>query len=71
MIPIFPGHYCQPGLIKIRPNEYFSLNYLGKNNYGDLVGTKYDTGNNLTLFMKKMNPGFIKNNFDESIRYRQ
>ena len=63
MVPIFPDQYCQPGLIRVRPDEYFSLNYMGKNNYSDLVGEQYDTGNSLSLFLKKLNPDFIKNNF--------
>jgi len=71
MIPIFPDHYSQPAIVRVRPDEYFSLNYLVRNNYADLVGTQYDTGNSITQFLKKLNPDFIKNNFSEISQYRQ
>jgi hypothetical protein len=66
MIPIFPDHYSQPAIVRVRPDEYFGLNYMCKNNYTDLVGTQYDTGNNLSLFLKKLNSDFIKNNFSRN-----
>ena len=62
-IPLFPSHYWKPSFVRLRTNENFSWSYLVKTNTDQLIGLRYNTGNRLNIFMKKLNPEFIKNIF--------
>lgn len=64
-IPLFPSKYMKPGLIRIIPAESFERSYLVRSNVNDLIGLRYNTGNRLEKFVKKLNPSFIKNIFRE------
>jgi len=65
-IPLFPSHYWKPGFVRLRTNENFFLSYLVKSNTDQLIGLRYNTGNRLGFFNKKLNPGFIKNYFSNN-----
>ena len=62
-IPIFPSKYWKPDFLRVRPAEYFTWSYLVRSNTPDLIGLRYNTGNRLNIFMKKLIPSFIKNSF--------
>ena len=62
-IPIFPSKYWKPDFVRVRPAEYFTWSYLVRSNTPDLIGLRYNTGNRLNLFMKKLIPSFIMNSF--------
>jgi len=62
-VPIFPSKYWKPGFLRVRTAEYFTWSYLVRSNTPDLIGLRYNTGNRLNLFMKKLIPSFIKNSF--------
>ena len=65
-IPLFPSKYMKPGLFRITPGESFERSYLVRSNVNDLIGLRYNTGNRLERFTKKLNPSFIKNVFREN-----
>jgi hypothetical protein len=62
-IPIFPSKYWKPSFVRLRPDENFSISYLVKSSLKDLIGRRYNTGNQLDNFIKKLNPEFVKNRF--------
>ncbi len=62
-IPIFPSKYWKPSFIRLRTEENFGWGYIVKSNTPDLIGLRYNTGNKINNFIKKLNPEFIKNNF--------
>jgi hypothetical protein len=59
-VPLFPSKYWNPWIIRPRIAENYSFSYLVKSNGDDLIGLRYNTGNRLQSFLKKINPGFIK-----------
>lgn len=65
-IPIFPSHYWKPNFVRLRTNENFTTSYLVKTNSDQLIGLRYNTGNRLGIFNKKLNPEFIKNYFSRN-----
>jgi hypothetical protein len=65
-IPLFPSHYWKPGFVRLRTNENFSWSYLVKTNTDQLIGLRYNTGNRLGIYNKKLNPSFIKNYFSKN-----
>lgn len=65
-IPLFPSHYWKPGFVRLRTNENFFLSYLVKSNADQLIGLRYNTGNRLGFFNKKLNPGLIINYFSKN-----
>lgn len=62
-VPLFPSSYWNPGLVRLKTNENFSLSYLAKTDSDQMIGLRYNTGNRLSTFTKKLNPSFIKNIF--------
>lgn len=62
-IPIFPSKYWKPSFIRVRTEENFGWGYIVRSNLPDLIGLRYNTGNRINNFIKKLNPEFIKNNF--------
>jgi len=60
-VPIFPSKYSTPEIVRFRPGDEFSINYAFRNSLDNFIGMKYDTRNSLDMFMKKLNPDFIKN----------
>lgn len=60
-IPLWPGTYWNPGLVRVRPSENYTFSYIVKNNSYELIGRRYYTENRISSFVKKLNPGFIKN----------
>jgi hypothetical protein len=65
-IPLFPSHYCKPGIIRLKTDENFSWSYLVKTNPDQLVGLRYNTDNRIGTYSKKLNPNFIKNYFSKN-----
>jgi hypothetical protein len=63
-IPIFPSRYWNPGILRIRTADSFSLSYAVRSNSNDFIGLRYDTDNRLNSFDKKLNPSFIRNLFN-------
>jgi len=63
IIPLFPSKYWKPDFIRIRTEENFGFSYLVRSNSADLIGLRYNTGNRINSFIKKLNPEFIRNNF--------
>ncbi len=62
-IPILPPKYLPTGLVRIRPAEAFLWEYRAKGLPND--GIRYKTGNSIDLFMKRLNPDYIKNQIAE------
>ncbi len=62
-IPIFPSKYWKPSFIRLRTEENFGWGYIVRSNTPDLIGLRYNTGNKINSFIKRLNPEFIKNNF--------
>ncbi|MBX3008895.1 MAG: YjbH domain-containing protein [Melioribacteraceae bacterium] len=60
-IPLWPGNYWNPGIFRVRPAENFGLSYLVNTNTDKLIGSRYNTGNRLNNFNKKINSSFVKN----------
>ena len=67
-IPLFPSKYWKPSVLRIRPDENFAFSYLVKTSPKDIIGLRYNTGNRLDNFDKKLNPDFIKNVFREDFK---
>jgi len=58
-LPIFPSKHLPPGPIRARTASYFPWEY---RYWGDLdSATRYNTGNPIEAFMKRLNPDYIKN----------
>ena len=62
-IPLYPSKYRNPGVVRVRSREDFTMSYLAKTNADQLIGLRYNTLNRLEYFDKKLNPDFIKNYF--------
>lgn len=62
-VPLFTSKFWNPNVIRIRPAESYSFGYVVKSNTYDLIGLRYNTGNRLDHFTKKLNPSFIRNIF--------
>ncbi len=62
-IPLFPAHYWKPDVIRIRNDENFDWSYLVKTNSDQMIGLRYNTGNRLGVFYKRLNPSFVRNYF--------
>lgn len=60
-VPLWPGNYWNPGIFRVRPAENFGLSYLVNTNTDKLIGARYNTGNRLNIFNKKINSSFVKN----------
>lgn len=60
-VPLWPGNYWNPGIFRVRPAENFALSYLVNTNTDKLIGSRYNTGNRLNNFNKKLNSSFVKN----------
>ena len=65
-IPLLPSRNMKPGLARISIADQFERSYLVRSNIDDLIGLRYNTGNRLENFTKKLNPLFVKRIF----RYR-
>jgi hypothetical protein len=63
-IPIFPSKYWNPGIVRVKTAESFAFGYVVRSNSNDFIGLRYDTNNRLSGFDKKLNPGFIRNLFN-------
>lgn len=59
-VPLFPSKYWNPNIIRPRVVETYTLSYLVTADLKDQIGKRYNTGNRLNSFIKKLNPGFIK-----------
>ncbi len=58
-LPIFPSKHLAPGPIRARTANYFPWEY---RYWGGLENTmRYNTGNPVEAFMKRLNPDYIKN----------
>jgi hypothetical protein len=64
-VPLFPSKYWKPGFVRIRTTENIGHSYKVK--IAEQIGLKYDTGFGINNFLKKMNPGFIKNYINNRI----
>jgi hypothetical protein len=60
-IPLWPSKYWNPGFVRLKTSENYNFSYIVKSNPLDLIGNRYNTGNRINSFIKKLNPGFIKN----------
>jgi hypothetical protein len=67
-VPLFPSKYAKPSFIRFRPEENFAFSYLVKTSLKDLIGLRYNTGNRLDIFDKKLNPEFIRNKFQQDFK---
>ncbi|MFA7228778.1 MAG: YjbH domain-containing protein [Melioribacteraceae bacterium] len=66
IIPLFPSHYWKPDFVRIKTDENFSWSYLVKTDSDQLIGLRYNTGNRMGVFNKKLNPSFIRNYFQKN-----
>lgn len=60
-VPLWPGNYWNPGIFRVRPAENFGISYLVNTNTDKLIGSRYNTGNRLNIYNKKINSSFVKN----------
>lgn len=68
IIPFFPSKHFKPNIIRLRTAEYLPYSYLVKTNTDDLIGLRYNTGFRIIDFNEKLNPGFVKNYFQNRIQ---
>lgn len=59
-VPLFPSKYWNPSTIRPRITETYTLSYLVTADLKDQIGKRYNSGNRINSFIKKLNPGFIK-----------
>ncbi len=62
-IPLWPPKQFKPEIFRIRTAENYNFSYIVKSNSNDLIGLRYNTGNRIDRFLKKLNPSFIINSF--------
>ena len=67
-IPIFPSKYLPTGRIRISPAQAFPWEY----RYRGLPrgGRRYNTGNRIDAFLKRLNPDYIKNQIAKTEDWR-
>jgi len=63
-VPIFPSEYAEPGLARVRTDDYFSWEY-DYNNFVYFHQKRYNTGNNIKSFIKRLQPDYIKREFSK------
>lgn len=63
-IPIFPSEYSEPAFARVRPDDYFSWEY-DYNNFVYFHQKRYNTGNSIKAFIKRMQPDYIKREFSK------
>ncbi len=66
-IPFLPSKHLKPNFIRLKTNESLAYSYLLKTNTDDLIGLRYNTGYRTSDFIERLNPGFIKNYFQNRL----
>lgn len=66
-VPIFPRKHLKPGRVRVRTADYFSWEYFYKG--FPESGTRYQTGNRLNDFMKRLHPDYVRNQIRRHSRW--
>lgn len=66
-VPIFLRKHLAPRRVRIRTADYFSWEYFYKG--FPESGTRYQTGNSLNDFMKRLHPDYVNNQIRHSNRW--